>query len=287
MSSNLFSGLEKIGLFGMSNVDIFDTEEKKNNSTDDKKDEVKVHEVAEEELLYDKSYKCPVCDWEFKTKAVRTGKARMISVDSDLRPKYQGIDTIKYDAIVCNKCGYAALSRYFNYMTLPQAKLIMNNISSNFKGLNDNLSKYSYEDALIRHRLALVNSVVKKSRISERAYVCLKIAWLLRGQVENLPKDTENYAEIIKNLQAEEQDSIEKAYEGFKAAMSKEVFPICGMDESTYLYVTADLARRCKDYTVAYKLVGEVITSRAAGAKIKDRARELKELLKKEREELS
>ncbi|MBE5925785.1 MAG: DUF2225 domain-containing protein [Lachnospiraceae bacterium] len=286
MSSNLFSGLEKVGLFGMSNVDIFDTEEKKNNSNDDKKDDVKVHEISEEELLYDKSYKCPVCDWEFKTKAVRTGKARMISVDSDLRPKYQGIDTIKYDAIVCNKCGYAALSRYFNYMTLPQAKLIINNISSNFKGLNDKLSKYSYEDALIRHRLALVNAVVKKSRISERAYICLKIAWLLRGQAENLPKDTENYDEVIKNIQAEEQDSIEKAYEGFKSAMSKEVFPICGMDESTYLYVTADLARRCKDYTVAYKLVGEVITSRAAGAKIKDRARELKELLKKEREEL-
>ena len=67
--------------------------------------------------------------------------------------------------------------------------------------------------------------------------------------------------------------------------MSKEVFPICGMDESTFLYVTADLARRCKDYTTALKLVSEVITSRVAGTKIKDRARELKELLKKEREE--
>ena len=285
MSSNLFSGLEKIGLFGMSNVDVFDTDEDKNNSSAKNSEEVKVHEIAEEELLYDKSYKCPVCDREFKAKAVRTGKARMLSVDSDLRPKYQGIDTIKYDAIVCNKCGYAALSRYFNYMTMPQAKLIMNNISSNFKGLNDRLEKYSYEDALIRHRLALVNAVVKKSRISERAYTCLKIAWLLRGQAENLPKDTENYVEVIKNIKAEEQDCIEKAYEGFKTAMSKEVFPICGMDESTFLYVTADLARRCKDYTTAYKLVGEVITSRAAGVKIKDRARELKELLKKEREQ--
>ena len=269
----------------MSNVDVFDTDEDKNNSSAKNSEEVKVHEIAEEELLYDKSYKCPVCDREFKAKAVRTGKARMLSVDSDLRPKYQGIDTIKYDAIVCNKCGYAALSRYFNYMTMPQAKLIMNNISSNFKGLNDRLEKYSYEDALIRHRLALVNAVVKKSRISERAYTCLKIAWLLRGQAENLPKDTENYVEVIKNIKAEEQDCIEKAYEGFKTAMSKEVFPICGMDESTFLYVTADLARRCKDYTTAYKLVGEVITSRAAGVKIKDRARELKELLKKEREQ--
>lgn len=285
MSSNLFSGLEKVGLFGMSNVDVFNTDEEKSNSATKKKEEVKVHEIAEEELLYDKSYKCPVCDREFKAKTVRTGKTRMLSVDSDLRPKYQGIDTIKYDAIVCNKCGYAALSRYFNYMTMPQAKLIMNNISPNFKGLNERLEKYSYDDALIRHRLALVNAVVKKSRISERAYICLKIAWLLRGQAENLPKDTENYAEVIKNINAEEQDCIEKAYEGFRTAMGKEVFPICGMDESTYLYVTADLARRCKDYTTAYKLVGDVITSRAAGVKIKDRARELKELLKKEREQ--
>lgn len=284
MSSNLFSGLEKLGLFGMTNVDVFDTDDEKGR-TSDKQEEVKVHEVTEEELLYDKSYKCPVCDREFKAKAVRTGKARMLSVDSDLRPKYQGIDTIKYDAIVCNKCGYAALSRFFNFITLPQAKLVKNNISPNFKGLNEQLEKYSYDDALIRHRLALVNSVVKKSKVSERAYTCLKIAWLLRGQAENMPKDTENYNEVLKQLKTEEQDCIEKAYEGFKSAMSKEVFPICGMDESTYLYVTADLARRCKDYNTALKLVSEVITSRVAGAKIKDRARDLKELLKKEREE--
>lgn len=285
MSNNIFSGLEKVGLFGMTNVDVFGTDEEKTRSSVQKEEDTKVHEIAEEELLYDKSYKCPVCDRDFKAKAVRTGKAKLLSVDSDLRPKYQGIDTIKYDAIVCGKCGYAALSRYFNYMTMPQAKLIMNNISPNFNGLNEKLDKYSYEDALIRHRLALVNSVVKKSKISERAYICLKIAWLLRGQADNLPEDTEDYDKIITQIKAEEQDCIEKAYEGFKTAMSKEVFPICGMDESTFLYVTADLARRCKDYNTAYKLVGDVITSRVAGVKIKDRARDLKELLKKEREE--
>lgn len=286
MGSNIFSGLEKLGLFGMLNVEIFDTDENKNSGKDGLLDEKsKVQEIQEADLLYDKTYKCPVCDREFKAKAVKTGKARMLSIDTDLRPRYQGIDTIKYDVIVCGKCGYAALSRFFNFLTIPQAKLIAANISPNFKGVNDNVDKYSYDDAIIRHRLALVNAVVKKSKVSERAYVCLKLAWLMRGKAETLPKDTENYEEQIKELHASEQEFTEKAYEGFKVAMSKELFPICGMDEYTFLYVTADLARKCKDYTMAYKLVGDVVTSRTASVKLKDRARDLKDLIKQERAE--
>ncbi len=284
MSINLFSGLEQLGLFGMSNVDIFDNDEKKSDSSSgnsDNKDHVQ--KIVEEDLLYDKTYKCPVCDREFKAKAVKTGKARMISIDTDLRPKYQGIDTIKYDAIVCSKCGYAALSRFFNFLTIPQAKLIANNISPNFKGVDDNVEKYTYDDAILRHRLALVNAVVKKSKISERSYICLKLAWLMRGKAENLPKDTENYDAVIKELADGEAEFTQKAFEGFKAAMSKELFPICGMDEFTFIYVTADLARKSKDYQLSLRLLSDVIVSRTASNKLKDRARDLKEIIKKER----
>lgn len=284
MGSNLFSGLEQLGLFGMSNVEIFDNDEEKSKRKPDSNENAQgVHQISEEDLLYDKSYKCPVCDREFKTKAVKTGKTRMISVDTDLRPKYQGIDPVKYDAIVCNKCGYAALSRFFNFLTIPQAKLITINISPNFKGVSDTVDKFSYDDAILRHRLALVNAVVKKSRTSERAYICLKLAWLMRGKAENLPKETPDYDSLIDELKRSEQEFIEKAYEGFMGAMSKELFPICGMDEYTFTYVTADLARKCGDYDIAYRLIGDVIVSRTASNKLKDRARDLKEMIKKER----
>ena len=54
------------------------------------------------------------------------------------------------------------------------------------------------------------------------------------------------------------------------------------MDEYTYTYVTADLARRCKDYETSAKLLSQIITSRGASAKVKERAREVRDLIKQE-----
>ena len=35
-----------------------------------------------------------------------------------------------------------------------------------------------------------MNTVVKKGKDSEKAYTCLKIAWLLRGKAETMSDDT-------------------------------------------------------------------------------------------------
>lgn len=283
MNNNLFSGLEQLGLSGMDDMDLFDSEEKQDEAAKDS-EEKEQNTQSETEFLYDKTFQCPVCERSFKTKAIRMGKARMLSLDRDLRPRYQGIDTIKYDVVVCGKCGYAALSRFFNSVTLAQAKRISTEISPAFKGIDNSQDTYSYDDAILRYRLALANSVVKKSKASERAYTCLKIAWLMRGKAENLPEDTKNYDEAIKELGEQEQAFTAKAYEGFQAAMLKEGFPICGMDEFTFLYLVAELGRRCKDYSTSYKLAGDILTSRGASVKIKDMTRDLKELLREERE---
>ena len=42
---------------------------------------------------------------------------------------------------------------------------------------------YSYEKAIERYKLALYNTLVKKGKNSEKAYECLKISWLYRGDV--------------------------------------------------------------------------------------------------------
>ena len=274
----LFSGLDKLGLGNMSNMDVFEAEEKEKKETEEKT----VHTLTEEEVLYDKSYKCPVCEHEFKSKSIRTGKVKLLSVDTDLRPKYQTTDCIKYDCVVCEKCGYAALTRYFTTITSSQAKLISQNITPSFKGIDSDAATYSYEEAVLRYQLALANAVVKKAKVSERAYICLKLAWLLRGMSENLSESDSDYMEKKEELEKQEQQFISNAYEGFKNAVSKEMFPICGMDEYTFIYVTADLARRCKDYQTSLRFVSEIITSRTASSKVKDRARELKELINQE-----
>lgn len=277
MADNLFSDLSKIGLGMLSGLELYEREEKRLAA--EKKEAAQAVVLVEKDYLFEKGYKCPVCDTEFKTKAVRTGKAKMLGADTDLRPRYQGIDSLKYDCIVCNKCGYSSLSRFFNNITSAQAKLVKTNISPYFKGVDDKCETYSYDEAIVRHQLALANTVIKKGKDSEKAYTCLKIAWIIRGQGENLPENTKDRAVVLESLKAKEKEYIKKAYEGFTTAIAKEVPPICGMDEWTCIYLVADLARQCEDYAVSMKLLSDLIVSKSASAKLKDKARDMRKLL--------
>lgn len=102
----------------------------------------------------------------------------------------------------------------------------------------------------------------------------------LRGKSESLPKETKDYEKEIMKLKEEEQRFIQKAYEGFVNAFSKESFPMCGMDEHTTTYLVADLARRCGRTDEAKRWISKVLTARDAKERIKSKARDLKELLK-------
>lgn len=274
--ANLFSGLENFGLGELQGLDVYNT------GNNDKKDGAKESEkpkITEEDFIFDKTYTCPVCDSEFKSKSIKTGKVKLLGADSDLRPKYQLVDSLKYDAIVCPSCGYSALNRFFNYMTAPQAKLIKEQITVNFRGIENEGEIYTYDEAIARHKLVLVNTIVKKAKNSERAYTCLKLAWLLRGKAETLPADTDNYDQEIARLKSEEDEFIYNAYEGFTTAFSKEMFPMCGMDENTVTYLVADLARRCGKFDEAGRWISRVLIARDANERIKSKARDLKELI--------
>ena len=278
--ANLFSGLESLGLGNLSEMKLFEHKEKEKAEAN--KGAAQPVEIKEEDLLFDKHFICKVCDKEFKSKMVRTGKVKLIGSDNDLRPKYQHVDSLKYDAIVCPYCGYAALNRFYNYMTDTQAKLIKINISANFKGLKEGEDVLTYDEAITRHKLALVNAVVKHAKASEKAYTCLKLGWLCRGKAESLPADTPNPEAVKKELAAQEKDYIANAYEGFMEAFSKEPFPMCGMDETTMTYLTADLARQIGKYDDALRMIARVITARDANERIKSKARDMKDLIRAE-----
>ena len=105
----------------------------------------------------------------------------------------------------------------------------------------------SYDEAITKHKLALLNAVVKKSSVSEKAYICLKTAWLfLRGKAESIGRSAPESEEKAK-LEAEELQFIDNAYSGFMEAISRENFPMCGMDENTVMYLISDLAIRLKN----------------------------------------
>lgn len=274
--ANIFSGLEEFGLGNLSGMNIYEDKAKEAEkvANADKKPT-----ITEEDIIFDKTYKCPVCDSEFKSKMVKSGKVKLHSLDMDLRPRYLLVDPLKYDAIVCPHCGYAALNRFFSYVTGAQATLIKNNISVAFRGLKESGVILSYDEAIARHKLSLVNSIVKKSKTSERAYTCLKTAWLIRGKAESLPEDTANYKQEIDKLNQEELEFITKAYDGFEEGFSKETFPMCGMDENTVAILVAELARRVGKFDESSRWVSRVLIARDSSDRLKEKAREIKNLL--------
>ena len=166
----LLSGLSNVGLGKLEGADIF-TEEKKGSATPKPQPAPKPAEKApfnEADVLFDKSAECPVCNKKFTYRQVKTGKARPIGQDPDLRPRYANFDPAKYDVVVCPYCGYACLTKY--YSSLPQAivKLLREGIGGRVHGVASN-PILSYDDAIQRYQLALASSIVKRAKDSEKA----------------------------------------------------------------------------------------------------------------------
>lgn len=275
---SMLTGLGGMGLGGLENMDIFGDEEKAKEA----KAKAAATQIEEKDIVFDRTYSCPVCDEEFTSKAVRSSKAKLLGTDPDLRARYDIIDPGKYDVILCPKCGYAALSRFFDKISQPQAKLVKEKISASVKISVYNDPIYTYKEALERYQLALVNAVVKKSRASEKAYICLKSAWVARGYKESLQESGTGDPQLIGQLEKQEDEFMQNAYKGFIEARQNEDFPMCGMDEITVDYLLAVLAARFQKYDVASRMVASVLGSSAANPRIKDKARDLKEQIMKE-----
>lgn len=273
----LFSDLENIGLGGVDLDKVFKDEQRPNSSAA-KQEEASKEEIKEEDVLFDKSYQCPICDKKFKAKAVRTGKLKLIEQDEEMRPIYENhIDPLKYDAITCPNCGYSALTRYLKPVTTAQLRLIKSEYCANFKGIPAEDNCMSYPGAILRHKLSLVCALKRNAKNSEKAYIFLKMAWLIRGEIESLPEH-----DSVQELKKEEFECLEKAYEGFNAAFSKESFPMCGMDEVSLRYTMAVLAHKLGKMEEAVRMLAGVLTSKAASQRIKDKALDLKEEIKRE-----
>ena len=73
MGDSLLSGLGSFGLDGLEGMSLFEEE---------KKEEAKkaAYVPTEKDYLLEKTQKCPICDTEFKTKAVKAGKAKLLPI---------------------------------------------------------------------------------------------------------------------------------------------------------------------------------------------------------------
>ena len=276
----IFGGLKNLGLGNMEGMDLY--EEPKKEQEKQKPAAAAAPKIQEKDLIYDRSFVCPVCDSPFTAKIMKSNKARLLGTDQDLRARYDGIDAVKYDVVMCPVCAYAAIIRFFPSVTSSQATLIREKISQNVVLTKYDEEIYSYEQAMERYKLALVNAVVKRAKAGEKAYICLKSAWVLRGYRESLQESGDYDRNFTDQLERQEEEFLENAYKGFSEARQSEMLPICGMNGITVDYLVAVLAMRFKDYNVAIKLLSVVITSSGTSPRIKDRARDMKDQIQRE-----
>ena len=235
-------------------------------------------------FLLDKKYDCPICLKTFKTKQVKTGRARFIGTDEDLRPRYKDVDTIKYDVLFCPYCGYSALLREFNNVTTKQKQLIREGIANKFKGVSHDGETYSYEDAIYRYKMAILTAMVKPSKLSEVAYLALKLSWLYRGAKEEVLASQVVNEKLHKAYEMGEKHYSEEAYKGFVKAVQTEYPPICGMDEGTMYYLMSVLAYYNGDYDDAHRYAYLVIGSRSVTSKLKEKQRLFVDKIKEAKE---
>lgn len=222
-----------------------------------------MQEYKPEECIYDKSYICPVCDAPFKAKAIRKGKARFLGNDFDLKPNYTPIQPDYYDVIVCNICGYAAISLNFDKITYSQQDAVREEISKKYVSQNYP-AIYDVDTAISRYLLALENCEAKKAKAGEIAYINLKLAWFYRDK-----KDKENELKYL-----------EEAYNGFSEAFTNEKLPICGLDENTLLYILAAIGVVIGKPKESLLILGKLVIKKDLTPRLKDKIVDLREELR-------
>lgn len=257
----IFSGLEEFGFKDLNGIDIYEDKEKKNEK--EKDEPVKKQVIGEEAYLYDKNVTCPVCRSEFFARAVRTNGYKLKARESDFYIKYDLINPYFYDILLCDTCGYAAMKSDFDKLRKNQIELIQKNISPKWNS-RKYPEVYNVDIAIERYKLSLLNYTIMGSKASKKAMNCLKIAWMYRitGDVSN------------------ERLFMEQALIGFKDTYFNEDLPVYGMNRYTIMYLIGELNRRLGNHEEALRYFGEVITALGADRKIKDLARDQKDLLK-------
>ncbi len=129
---------------------------------------------------------------------------------------------------------------------------------------------YNIDIAIERFKLSLLNYVVIESAASKKAFNCLKLAWMYR----------------LKNNHDKENLFLNQALESLKEAYSSEDFPIYGMDNYTTLYLIAELMRRTGNTKEALRLFSNIITYPGISSRLKNLARDQKDLIKEQMNEI-
>ena len=179
---DLLSGLEQFGIYAeQDDMEIYADEKRKAGSVkkQETKEEKKV--LTEVDYLFTKKINCTICDREIYVRMVKGTKLKRMQPDFDLRPRFEGIDALKYDVFACPYCGYAAMGRYFDHLTRGQIQLVKDNVCANFRYASDDLpdvikpgvgqvAKYAQAGKLVAMD-DLLEEYLKKEFLNEKLFV--------------------------------------------------------------------------------------------------------------------
>jgi hypothetical protein len=171
------------------------------------------------------------------------------------------------------------LDTTFSKIDTARVKLIRADFCPSFKPQPDEQLPeiYSYDYSVEKFKLALICTMKKRAKMSEKAYVCLKIAWLRRAQLKELEGNKDADPQVVDLVKKEYEGFYKQAYEGFMKAISSETPPYCGMASEAVDFMLANMSVYYKKYDAAMKLVARLIQSPSTSRKLKDKCVELKD----------
>lgn len=258
INENLFDNLKGMGFDNLDNVALY--ADKSSNTLNSEKTLKNTSPAA---FLYDRKVVCPVCNKEIFIRSVKSSGIRVLSRDTDFMIAYNEPNPLFYDAWMCKHCGYTALSSKFNAINNKQTLLVKQNITTKWRFDKMYPEVYTADTAMEMYQLALLNAVTIQAKDSEKAMICLKLSWICRVKGD---------AQREKKFQT-------SAVQGFIRALESERFPIFGLDEVGTEYLVGEIYRRLGDNNNALLWFSRVLGSRHAKPRIKDMARDQKDVI--------
>lgn len=215
-------------------------------------------------MIFKKTIICPICKKESKINAIKKGAFRIIHQDIDLHLKYEGLNPIYYDVNFCNHCGYADLSKYFNKINPKEFDILQKNISYQWTPMEIPMDN-NINFAINLYKLVLLNRLyIKKHKKGELAVITLRLSYLFKdlGNEDNISRFRQNTLTCLTE------------------AYTSEEFPLGETFDQYYAeYLLSVLNYYNSNKEEAMKWVGKVIINPYTPHKIKEKARDLKEMI--------
>lgn len=223
------------------------------------------------EPLYDKSYKCLMCEHSFTTKKVRSRFVKVLHFDTDFAPVYseEFENPTLYYVNVCPNCGFSSTDEFSSYFP-PGSKQELSNKVCNQWVPHDFSSERTVDDTIKTYKLGAYCSSLKKEKHIVSAGLYVRLAWIYRS----------------KKNEPQEMRFLKLALNEYIESFSKGDFKGTQVSEDRLLYLIGELSRRTGNSQDAVRFFSKVIERQKQSLEpkiiqmAKDRWQEMREIQK-------